>query len=209
MDQNERIDDGVAEAAARQHGAFTTEQAVAAGATEGRIRHRARSGRWVRLRQGVYAVAGSPATYERRVMGIVLAAGDGAVASHVTAAVLHEFPDVSQDTLEVSVPPGRQARVRGVPVHRPVRLDDIDVSVVGGIPVTSYARTLIDCTARLSLGQVARALDAGLIAHRTSLFAVERVLEGLAAGPNRRPSVMRTLLDERGDETDKGESRPR
>jgi len=184
------------------------DQAIGAGLTPGEIQTRLRTKRWELLHPAVYAVAGSPVTYERRAMGMVLAAGDGAVASHLTAAALHDFPDVSRDVMEVSVPPGRQARVRGVPVHRPARLAGIDVSVVGGIPVTSYARTLVDCTARLSLGQIARALDAGLVAKKVSLFAVERVLEGLCAGPNRRPTVIRTLLDERGDETDEAESRP-
>jgi Transcriptional regulator, AbiEi antitoxin/Protein of unknown function (DUF559) len=198
----------IGDVAARQHGVFTKEQAAAAGATDAVVKHRCRSGRWIRLRQGVYAIAGSPATWERRVMAVVLAAGEGAVASHLTGAALHRFPDVLADTLEVSVPPSRQARVRGIPVHRPGRLHRFDVSVVDGIPVTSFARTLVDCSVRLSLGQLARALDAGLIAHQVSLLAVERVLEGLPPGPNRRPSVIRTLLDERGDETEQGESRP-
>jgi very-short-patch-repair endonuclease len=198
----------VGEVAKAQHGAFTHEQAIVAGASEGRIKFRRRSGRWLRLRQGVYAIAGTPETYERKVMAMVLSAGDGAAASHLTAAALHEFPDVDRDTLEVSVLPGHQARVRGVALHRPGRLDANDVTRVGPIAVTSYARTLVDCTTRLSLGQIARALDAGLVARTVSLVAVERVIEGLAAGPNRRPSVIRMLLDERGDETRKGESRP-
>ncbi len=202
------MDVAVGKVAATQYGVFTHGQAVLAGASEGQIKVRRRRGHWLRLRQGVYAVAGTPETYERRVMATVLAANEGAVASHLTAAALHGFPDVSPDTLEISVPPGSHPRLPGVARHRPARLAGIDVSVVGGIPVTSYARTLVDCTARLSLGQIARALDAGLVAKKVSLFAVERVLEGLSAGPNRRPTVIRTLLDERGDETDKGESRP-
>lgn len=202
------IDVVIGEIAATQHGAFTFEQAVAAGVTEGQIRHRYRRGRWLRLHQGVYAVVSSPATFERRVMAMVLAAGDGSVASHLTAAAMHSFPDVNRDTFELSVRPGHQVRMRGVARHRPGRLSRIDVTMVGPIAVTSYARTLVDCTTRLSLGQVARALDAGLVARKVSLLAVERVLAGLAAGPNRRPSVIRMLLDERGDETRKGESRP-
>jgi hypothetical protein len=194
--------------AAMQHGVFTREQASDAGASDAVIKKRRSSGRWIRLRQGVYAIAGAPPTWEQRVMAMVLAAGEGAVASHLTGAALHRFPDVRPGTLEVSVPPTRQARVHGIAVHRPGRLDPLDVSEVDGIPATSFARTLVDCSARLSLGQVARALDAGLIAHQVSLVAVERVLEGLPAGPNRRPSVIRTLLSERGAETEHGESRP-
>ena len=190
-----------------QHGVFALRQ-IGPGATDGRIRHRRRSGRWIRLHQGVYAVAGSTATFERRAMAAVLAAGTGAVASHVGAAALHGFPDVSRETVEVSLPPGRQGRVRGVVLHRPARLDPLDVAEVDGIPVTSFGRTLVDCTTRLSLGQVARALDAGLVAGRVSLRAVERSLDGLRAGPNRRTSVIRVLLEERGVETRSAESRP-
>lgn len=93
-------------------------------------------------------------------------------------------------------------------MHRPGLLPDYDVRVVGGIPVTSYARTLVDCTGRMSLGQIARALDAGLVKHEVTLWSVKRSLSVLGQAPGRHPSKLWTLLSERGVETELGESNP-
>jgi hypothetical protein len=83
-----------------------------------------------------------------------------------------------------------------------------DVRVVDGIPCTSYARTLVDCTGRWSLGQIARALDAGLVRHDVTLWSVERSLAPLGQAPGRHPSKLWTLLAERGSEPIQSESRP-
>ena len=83
-----------------------------------------------------------------------------------------------------------------------------DVRIIAGIPATSYARTLVDCTGRMSLGQIARALDAGLVRHDVTLWSVERSLSVLGQAPGRHPSKLWTLLAERGSETKLGESRP-
>jgi hypothetical protein len=197
-----------AKTASGQHGLITRAQAVEAGLSDAQIRWRARSGRWLRLRPGVFAIAGTPRTWEQRVLAMVLACGDGAVASHATAAALHGFPNAEHDRLEVTLAPGRQVRALGFIVHRPNRLLAHDLTVLGGIPVTSYARTLIDCTGSLSLGQLAQALDAGLVSRSVTLSSIERSLLWLEAGPGRRPSPLRTLLDERGAGAKLAESRP-
>ncbi len=194
--------------AAGQHGLVTLVQARGAGVTEGQIRRRLRTDEWRRVRPGVFAVAGAPETFEQRVLGAVFAVGPGAVASHMCAAALHNFPDSTRHALEVSVPPGRNPKIRGLKTHRPGILPEHDVRIVGCIPTTSYARTLVDCTGRMSLGQIARALDAGLVRHQVTLWSVERSLSVLGQAPDRHPSKLWTLLGERGVEADLGESRP-
>jgi Transcriptional regulator, AbiEi antitoxin/Protein of unknown function (DUF559) len=196
------------EIAAGQLGLITREQALAAGVSPGAIRHRRRTGAWKPLRHGVYAVVAAPVTWEQRVLACVLAGPVGTVASYLSAAALHDFPDVVREGLEVTVPPGTQPRITGVRIHRPQELPDHDVRVLRGIPVTSYARTLVDCTGRLSLGQVARALDAGLVDRKTTLWSVERTLAPLGAAPGRHPAQLRLLLDERRSGVDSAESRP-
>jgi hypothetical protein len=196
------------EIAARQLGLITRAQASKAGISAGEIQRRTRTRRWKPLRPGVYALTGTPDTWEQRVLAVVLSAGPGAVASHLTAAALHQFPDVPRDSIEVTVPPGCQPRARGFRVHRPQLLPDHDATRFGLIPVTSYARTLVDCTGRLSLGQLARALDAGLVGHAVTLWSVERTVRELKQAPGRHPSKLWTLLGERGSETALAESRP-
>jgi hypothetical protein len=194
--------------AAKQHGLVTSDQAYELGLTRGEIDRRVRTKRWRRLRRGVFALPGTPDTYEQRVLAVVLRAGPDAVASHFSASVLHGFPDAIADSYDVTVVPGYQRRIPGVRVHRPGLLAEYDRTVLRGIPVTTYARTLVDCSAWMSLGQLARALDAGLVRRHTTLWSVDRSLSVLAAGPNRQPSKLRLLLEERGTGTLESESRP-
>ena len=194
--------------AARQLGLITRRQALHAGVAINEIRWRIRTGRWIKRQVGVFAIAGSPETWEQKLLAVVLAAGEGAVASHFAGAGLHQFPDSMRESLEVTLKPGTQPRLRGIRVHRPALLPDHDVTTVGCIPVTSFARTLVDCTGVMSLGQIARALDFGLVNRRVTLWSVERSLAALGQGPGRHPSKLWTLLGERGTEPIKGESRP-
>jgi hypothetical protein len=202
------VDVVVGEIAATQLGLITRSQAIRAGVTDNQIKKRTRVGKWRRARSGVFAVTGAPETWEQRLLAAVLAGGAGAVASHFSAAGLHRYPDSMREAIEVTVSPGTQPRMRGVRIHRPALLPDHDVSVVDGIPTTSYARTLVDCTGAWSLGQIARALDAGLVRRDVTLWSVERSLVALGQGPGRHPSKLWTLIAERGSETKLGESRP-
>lgn len=194
--------------AAGQLGLITRGQGIAAGMTDNQIKKRTRSGKWRRVRTGVFAVAGAPASWEQTVLAAVLAAGEGSVASHLCAAALHEFPDSMRVLPEVTVRPGRNPKTSGLRVHRPRLLPDHDVTTIGGIPATSYARTLVDCTGRFSLGQIARALDAGLVRGKVTVWSVERSLSVLGQGPGRHPSKLWTLIGERGTEITKSESPP-
>jgi hypothetical protein len=127
---------------------------------------------------------------------------------HLSAAALHGFPDALEEDIEVTVPTRTQPRIAGVRVHRPATVGGYEHRSVRGLPVTSYARTLVDCTGRMSLGQIARALDAGLVRRETTLWSVERSLAPLKAAPGRHPSKLWTLLAERGAGPLKAESRP-
>jgi hypothetical protein len=191
-----------------QHGLVTLRQAVTAGITEDQVEGRVRAGKWRRVRRGVFAMAGAPKTWEQGVLAAVLRAGPGAVASHLCAAALHDFPDSVRELPELTAPPGRQPKIPGVRVHRPATLPNYDVRIVDKIPVTSFARTLVDCTGRLSLGQIARALDAGLVRRQVTVWSVERSLSPLGQAPGRHPSKLWTLLAERGLGPISSESRP-
>jgi very-short-patch-repair endonuclease len=130
------------------------------------------------------------------------------LASHLTAAALHAYPDAVEEGIEVTVPTRTQPRIAGVRVHRPATVANYEHRSVRGIPVTSYARTLVDCSGWMSLGQLARALDAGLVQRKTTLWSVERSLAPLRAAPGRHPSKLRLLLEERGTGELRSESRP-
>ncbi len=209
MDVTERndVDAAIAPIAARQLGLFTRQQAAEVGWSRHQLDRRVRAARVRRMFTGVFADNSAPRTWEQAVLGAVFAAGRDAVASHLTAAALHGFPDTSRDTVMVSVPAARSPRTRGYTVHR-VQLEPVDVTVSGPIPVTTIARTLVDCSGLLSLGQIARALDDALVRRRTTLWAVEQCHERLGNARLRRPSMLRTLLAERDPAVERMESRP-
>lgn len=108
---------------------------------------------------GVLRHAASPETWPQRALAAVLAAGDGAVASHLTAAALHRLDGVPRGDIEVTVPPGRQPRSVPGRVHRCVELAPADVDTRALIPRTTPARTLIDVAAVLREPALERALD--------------------------------------------------
>jgi predicted transcriptional regulator of viral defense system len=196
--------------AARQRGLVTWRQAEAIGWSRQRLHAWCRRG-WLRnVHRGVYAVAGAPETWEQRVLAAVLAAGTGAVASHRTALALHRVGDWKHDDahpIEISVPAHRCVTVRNTLVHRVILPGD-DVRAVGGIPCTTYERTLVDSAALVGLGALARALDQGLVGNSISMTSSQRTLDRLRVAPGRRRVPLHTLLAERSPESDRAESAP-
>ena len=86
-------------------------------------------------------------------MAAVLAAGPTAVASHLSAAVVWEFRGTSPEGVEITVS-GRRPRLDRVLVHRVDAVPEPDRCCVGGIPVTSAARTLVDLSGSWTRGQL-------------------------------------------------------
>ncbi len=175
------------EIAARQLGLITRMQAIGTGITDNQIKKRTRAGKWRRIRSGVFTLVGAPVSWEQRLLAVVLAGGPGTVASHFSAAGLHEFPDGMREALEVTVAPGTQPRLTGVRIHRPALLPEHDVRVVEGIPVTSYARTLVDCTGCMSLGQIARGTRRGSRSSRRDALVRRTVAGGSGSGAGSAP----------------------
>jgi very-short-patch-repair endonuclease len=139
-------------------------------------------------------------------MAALLAAGDGAVASHFTAAALWEFPHVLRDHIELTTARPDQKRLRGVVTHRTVAFLRCEHAVHHGLPVTTVARTLVDLSARLSRFQLAQGLDRALRRGQTNLLAVRRCVGGLRPSPGRRPTVIHELLADRVPGYDPGDS---
>lgn len=134
--------------AASQHAVFSRQQAldhVRPDQVDGWRRH----GRLDELHRGVYAIAGSDDTGQRRMMAAALRAGRGA---RVTGAAVLGLFDVDGfgplDDFEVLVPAGR--RISNVSFEvRPDPLPDVDVATFAEIPVAKLPLALVD-TARMA-----------------------------------------------------------
>jgi very-short-patch-repair endonuclease len=183
-------DRAIAELAARQHGVVTLLQLLAAGLTRAAIRHRERTGRVIRLSRGVYAVGHAGLPYEGRVLASVLACGEGAAAGRLTAAYLLGASRFGRPALDaVVVPQQRRARA-GIRLHASTTLRPADVTTHRGIPITRFARTVVDLEDVLTAHQAANVLHRG--AYR-GLFGELALRDQLARA--RRTKVVRRALD--------------
>ena len=91
-----------------QFGLLTRAQCLGLGMTPDAIRWFLRSGRWQRVHHGVYATHVGPLDWSARVSAALLYCGDGAVASHRTAARLHGLLDQDPHAIEVLIPANRR-----------------------------------------------------------------------------------------------------
>lgn len=79
-----------------QHGLVTRRQLLDAGLSPSTIKRWVSAGRLIVVYRPVYRLAGSPPSWEQRILAAVLAAGDGSVASHRSAARLWGVLDTDE-----------------------------------------------------------------------------------------------------------------
>lgn len=134
--------------AAGQHGFFTSAQARECGFNWDMLTYHARTGRFKRVRRGLYRLRDYPSSPREEVMVAWLAAGkDAAVVSHESALDLLELSDVIPNQIHLTVPRSRRHHpdLPGVVFHttsRPYR--PADVIDYDGMRVTAANRTIVD-----------------------------------------------------------------
>jgi hypothetical protein len=170
------------ELARRQLGLFTWAQAIQL-VTQDEVRTSLRRGHARRFRRGVYVVAGAPPSYERAVLGALLAAEVDAWASHRTAARLHDLKVPPPDGIDILTMPHHRVRLEGVAHHRNKLVVVGDLTTIGPIAVTSVARTLVDCTPWLPGAALARAVDDAQRRGRLTIDQLEAAHAAVDEGP--------------------------
>lgn len=148
----------ITQVALREH-ALGRQRLLELGLGSEAIKYRLRIGRLVALHRGVYALPGAPPTREQRWAAAVLACGEGAVLSHLSAAALWRLRPLDPPAIDVSSPSRRKHLRNGVRVHRPSALGPEDVTRRDGIGVTTVPRTLIDLAEVLGRRSMERTLD--------------------------------------------------
>jgi predicted transcriptional regulator of viral defense system len=136
--------EGVAALALRQHGVVARRQLMCLGLGAGAIKHWLAAGRLHQLHRGLYAVGHAAVTPHGRLLAAVLACGDGALASHRSAAWHWELLPAPGGPVEVTLAGTSRRGPRGIRLHRARHLAPEDRARKEGIPVTSVARTLLD-----------------------------------------------------------------
>ncbi|ADG77703.1 Transcriptional regulator, AbiEi antitoxin, Type IV TA system OS=Tsukamurella paurometabola (strain ATCC 8368 / DSM / CCUG 35730 / CIP 100753 / JCM 10117/ KCTC 9821 / NBRC 16120 / NCIMB 702349 / NCTC 13040) OX=521096 GN=Tpau_1071 PE=4 SV=1 [Tsukamurella paurometabola] len=136
---------------------------LATGWSSDRLTNAVRSGELYRPAPGWYSAAKSETEWERyRTTVIATARRRGGVVSHESAAVLHGIPYLrprrNQVHLTIDRPSGGGVRAHVYLHPRPLRPDD--TCTVGGVAVTSRARTAIDVAMTGDLERAVCAIDA-------------------------------------------------
>lgn len=160
----------------RQLGLFTAGDARRAGYRHPEIQALCSTGRWVRVRRGVYATAEHLADIDRRggrhrfdCYAVLLDLGrPTATISHVSAARLWGLAvRRGLDPLVRLTDPDLWRRGRNFHMTR-APLVDADVATAGPVRLTSAARTLVDCAREWPLEDAVVAIDSAVLAGRTT-----------------------------------------
>ena len=134
--------------ASSQHGHFTTEQARSCGYSASLVAHHAKTGRFRRLRRGLYRLRDYPSAPADHVVASWLAlGGEPAAVSHASALALLGLSDIVADRVHLTVPRSRRhlPRLPGAVVHtasRPLGRDE--VTIRDGLLLTNAARSILD-----------------------------------------------------------------
>ncbi|MGI9019531.1 MAG: DUF559 domain-containing protein [Solirubrobacterales bacterium] len=151
-------------------------------------------GRLHRLHHGVYAYGRRDVPARGRWLAAVLACGDGALLSHTSAGGLHGITPTDRRLVHVTSRRHARRADSEIAHHRTRSLHRDDIAVVGGIPVTSVSRTLVDLAAVLDADRVRDAFEE---ADRLNLLELGPLAAACARGRGRRGvGTLRTLIAE-------------
>jgi very-short-patch-repair endonuclease len=162
--------------AGEQHGIAGRGQLLAAGVDGAAIDRALRAGRLHRVHRGVYAAAAPELlTEEGHLVAALLAAGEGALLSHGTAAWRWRIIPAPPSVIELAVPRTRTVRA-GVYFFESANLRPGDTTHNGRFPTTSVPRTLLDLATRYDRRALLRALAEAEFQHDLRPADVERTL---------------------------------
>jgi len=185
-----------AQVAEQHHGVIAVHHLDLLGIDDRERRRLLLAGELVREWHGAYRVVGAPTSWKGELLGACWAGGTRALASVRSAAAMRELPGGEQGLQEVLCPRWRRARHETLIVHESKRIDDIDMTVVDGIPVTSVERTLLDLGAECSSLIVERAVEAALRRELTTFDALHATVARLGRQGRNGAGVLRRILDE-------------
>jgi hypothetical protein len=159
--------------AEQQGGYFSAAQAREAGFSYSLLSYHLRTGRFERVRPGVYRLVQFPASPHEDLYVAWLEAGPEAVISHDSALALYDLSDLLPDQIHLTIRRTASRRRPGLRLHTK-RLEPDDVVRYEGLPVTSVLRTLVDVAAAALADEqvqqaIREALSRGLITRESLL----------------------------------------
>ena len=163
---------GLFDVASGQGGYFTTKQAQACGISRALLAHHARSGKFLRVRRGLYRFREYPSSPREDVLSACMALAESdAVVSHERALELLGLSDVIPDAVHLTVPRSRRnlRSLAGTRVHTSSRpIPPSDRTVLNGVTLTTATRSILD------------AAETGTATEQVALAIIQAVERGLA-----------------------------
>jgi very-short-patch-repair endonuclease/predicted transcriptional regulator of viral defense system len=141
-----------------QHGVVSHQQLLRLGYSQAAVGRSLGSGRLHRIFRGAYAVGHRRVSRHGICLAAVLACGDGALLSHLSAGWLWGITATFLSEPHVTVPSRGHSR-RGIAIHHSTILEPDDRKLCEGLPVTSVSRTLLDLAATESKRSLEGAID--------------------------------------------------
>lgn len=190
--------------------------ALADGSTDGEIARAVRRKELSRLQRGTYArepvaLPTEPTARHRLTVAATLAdLRLPAVVSHTSAAALHDLPlwNVRLDRVHIlRRPPANGTGSTRLRLHV-ARLPDDDITVLGGLIVTTVTRTVVDVARTCSFESAVVLADRALRTRATTPEALSECLRAMGAAPGSRRAG-RVLRFADGLSESVGESRSR
>ena len=161
---------------------ITTPQANASGLTSRALTTRCKNGLLHHVHRGVY-VHGQPTFLPgARELAAVLACGESAVVSHVSATALYGLTEPRDGDVDITVITRTGRRRVGIRIHRVDALDDADRGHLRGIPIVSPARALLDFAATATADELERGIAEAYALRLTTEAAIN---ETIARNPHR------------------------
>ena len=183
--------------AATQHGIVALHQLRELGIAENEREHLLASGDITRARYGAYRVVGAPTSWKGELLAACWAGGTRAMASHRSGSAVWDVAGGAESIQEVMCPRWRRARHSTLIVHESKTIDDADMTIVDGIPVTTIERTIFDLGAVCSPLVVERAMEDALRKGLTNLDALHETLARLGRRGRNGSGVLRAILEQR------------
>ncbi len=184
-----------------QHGVVARRQLRAAGISDEAISRRVARGVLEPVTPRVLRLVGTPDVDAHRLMAAVLHVGGDAVLSHVTAAAWWGISGFRLGTVHVSVERNRhwEEDAQAV-VHHATVIPPGERKVLRNIPISSPALVIFQLAATISPERVAAALDSAWSLRLLDGARMSTLLERLARPGRNGITLVRHLLEERGED---------
>ena len=152
-------------------GCVLRREALAFGLSQEEIQRLVDHGGWVRIRRGAYAAGdawrsmNAESRHAVTAHAVVRSLGGTAVLGHTSAAVAHGLPVWGVDLNSVHVVRGLRghgSRHEAGVVHHVAQLPDGHVTEIGGVQVTTAARTVVDLARTVGFESAVVTMDAAL-----------------------------------------------